>query len=165
MATVIPRIEPGANPVVRVPQELLASPGFLLAKMGLGMKTIALAEFERHGWDPFHYSVLALLGEGDRETQSTIADALRVDRSRLVGILDSLEDRGLVQRRRDEHDRRRHVVSLTDEGRRSLDELRAIVKAVEDDFLSPLDADSRLALHNLLLRLACFHDPRCGPID
>src|SRR5262245_400265 len=163
MATIIPNNLPA--PLVRLPQALLASPGFLLAKMGLVIKTQALGEFERHGWDPFHYSVLALLGEGDRETQSTIADALRVDRSRLVGILDSLEDRGLIQRRRDEHDRRRHVVSLTDEGRRSLDKLRTIVGAVEDEFLAPLDAESREELHGLLLRLACFHDPRCGPID
>jgi len=164
MATTIPVTNQPA-PLVRVPQELLASPGFLLAKMGLVIKTQALAEFERNGWDPFHYSVLALLGEGDRETQSTIADALRVDRSRMVGILDSLEDRGLVQRRRDEHDRRRHVVSLTDEGRRSLAQLRAIVGAVEDEFFAPLDPESREALHGLLLRLASFHDPRCGPLD
>ncbi len=42
-------------------------------------------------------------------------------------------------------------------------QLRAIVREVEDEFFAPLDEDGRRGLHNALLRLAVFHDPRCGP--
>jgi len=147
----------------RIPEELLRSEGFLLARLGMLLKSRALDEFERAGFDAYHYSLLALLDEGERETQATIADVLGVDRSQLVGILDTLETRGLVERRRDLHDRRRHVVSLTPDGRRQLVKLRAIVRKVEDEFFAPLDATSRGALRDALLTLAMYHDPRCCP--
>jgi DNA-binding MarR family transcriptional regulator len=163
MTTIVPdhKLRPG----LRIPNELLRSPGFLLAKLGFVMKARALTEFERAGFEAYHYSLLALLDEGERETQGTIADVLGLDRSQLVGILDALENRGLVERRRDPQDRRRHVVSLTPAGRRQLVKLRTIVAEVENEFFAPLDPATREALHGALLRLAMHHDPRCGPED
>jgi DNA-binding MarR family transcriptional regulator len=144
-------------------RELLLSTPFLLKRLGFAVKERSHAAFEGTGLQPQHHAILSLLDEGARETQGTIADALGYDRSMLVGLLDELEERGFVERRRDPADRRRHLVSLTGEGRQALGRMRAISKKVADEFLAPLDPEQRRQLHGLLLELACHHDARCAP--
>jgi MarR family transcriptional regulator, lower aerobic nicotinate degradation pathway regulator len=143
-----------------LPAELRACTAFLLARVGYAIKLTALEEFEREGFSHNQYSVLAVLGEGVKDTQATIADALDLDRGQLVGVLDGLEEAGLIERRRDQSDRRRHTVSLTPVGKKQLVKMRTIVKRIEDSFLAPLDDEARTALHDALLRVAAYNDCR-----
>jgi MarR family transcriptional regulator, lower aerobic nicotinate degradation pathway regulator len=145
------------------PKELLSSSAFLLKRVGYAAKERTHDAFEGTGLSPFHYAVLALLEEDARETQAAIADALGYDRSHIVRLLDELEERNLVMRKRDPDDRRRHVVKMTPEGKKMLAKLRAIMREIEEEFLAPLDAGERAALQALLSRLAAHHDPRCTP--
>jgi DNA-binding MarR family transcriptional regulator len=143
-----------------LPAELIRSPGFLLARLGLGLKTRTMDEFERAGFSAYQYAILALLDEAPRTTQAAIAHALQYDPSQLVALLDGLEEHGLIERRRDPNDRRRQMVSLTTAGRRQLAAFRKLVQRVEDEFLAPLDGPERAELHDLLLRVASHQDPR-----
>jgi DNA-binding MarR family transcriptional regulator len=152
-----------AGPPACLPRELVASAVFLLGRLGYSVKLQVMDEFEQAGFNPYSYSVLALLDEGARETQATIADALRIDRSQLVGILDTLEEQGLIERRRDPNDRRRHLVSLSPAGKRQLTGFRKLVRRIEDEILAPLDARERETLHALLLRVAGARDARFVP--
>ena len=153
------------RPVNRIAQELAESSGFLLARLGVGFKTKAIAAAEEAGFELYDYSVLAILAEGARETQGTIAGVLGVDPSRLVALLDSLEERGLILRQRDPHDRRRHVVSITPAGTRELGKIRTLIRNIQDEYFSTLSDDEQKTFHKLLIQLAVANDPGCVYVD
>src|SRR2546421_371995 len=163
MSITNPESPPAALP--RFPEELVASTAFLLKRLGFTAKEKAMREYESTGLSPYHHAILVALEEDTHETQGSIADALGYDRGQLVGLLDELEERGLVERRRDPNDRRRHVVSLTADGKKALQKLRALSKRIEDQFLAPLSEAERAKLHTLLLRLAEKHEPRCAALS
>ena len=144
----------------QIPEELLESTLFLLARLGYALKARLIEEFEQAGFSLYQYGVLATLDEGACATQATLADMLHLDRSQLVGVLDELEERELIERQRDPNDRRRHAVSLTADGKRQLVKLRKLVKGIEEAVLEPLEPRSRDLLHKALLTLAVHNDPR-----
>src|SRR6059058_2556777 len=133
--------------IPRLPEELVASSSFLLKRLGFAVKERTMKAYEGTGLHPYHHAILIVLGEGSRETQGAIADTLGYDRGQLVGLLDELEDRELVERRRDPNDRRRHLVRLTPEGKRMLRRLRTLARRIEDEFLAPLGEEERASFH------------------
>jgi DNA-binding MarR family transcriptional regulator len=150
--------------MARPPAELVSSTSHLLKRLGWMVKDRAMTAYAEGGLTPYHHAVLIVLDEHTPETQAMIADALGYDRSQLVGLLDELEEQGLLERRRDASDRRRHLVRLTPEGRRALGRLRTLSRRLEDDLLVPLDEHEREQLHTLLLRLAEHHLPHCARV-
>jgi len=142
----------------------VASALFLLKRLWMSAKERSLTAYEEAGLHPYHHAILAALDAGSHETQGSIADALGYDKGQLVGLLDELEDAGLIERRRDPADRRRHLVEMTPTGRKQLDRLRRVSAQLEDEFMAGLDDGERRQLHELLLRLANQHLPNCpGP--
>ena len=129
-------VEMVVKQLTKIPLELVESPSFLLKRLGNAAKEDSAAAFEDVGGSAFDYAVLAVLAEGVRGTQATIADALGKDPSYLVGVLDELEERGLVERRRDPADRRRHLVTMTPAGEQELERLRAVQAGIDDELFS-----------------------------
>src|SRR6478736_4674899 len=125
------------GPANGLPAELVASTTFLLKRLGFLAKERSMTGYDEEGLHPYHYAILLVLDEGSRETQGSIADALGYDRGALVGLLDELEEKGLVERKRDPDDRRRHLVRMTSDGKRELARLRTLTARLEDEFLSP----------------------------
>ena len=68
-------------------------------------------------------------------------------------MLNDLESREFALRRRDPADRRRHLVEITDEGRRALDAAEKGIESVEDDVLAPLTRTERAELQHLLAKV------------
>jgi MarR family transcriptional regulator, lower aerobic nicotinate degradation pathway regulator len=143
------------------PEELVSSTLFLLKRLGMRAKEQSFVAYEEAGLHPYHHAILAVLDEGQRETQGAIADALGYDKGQLVGLLDELEEMRFIVRRRDQADRRRQVVEMTPAGRKALTRARRLSARLEDEFLSSLDDKERAQLHALFMRLAEQHLPHC----
>src|SRR5262249_27927119 len=144
-----------------LPRELLDKSGFLMSLLGTAIKSRWADELAQSGLNPYHFRVLVLLDEGASNTQAAIADTLELDRSQLVGLLDTLEEGGLIARRPDREAGRRHMVSLRAGGRRQWTKIRVLAGRVEEEFLLRRARSERATLHDLLMRLATFHAPRC----
>ncbi|MGZ4165820.1 MAG: MarR family winged helix-turn-helix transcriptional regulator [Solirubrobacteraceae bacterium] len=100
-----------------------------------------------------HFVVLTSLAEQGAASQAALGRRLWIDRSDLHAILNDLEQRGFVERVRDERDRRRNVVELTRAGRAALARLDTRVDAAQDGLLAPLSVSERRELVSLLERL------------
>jgi DNA-binding transcriptional ArsR family regulator len=75
-----------------------------------------------------------------------------VDATNLVAVLNSLEDAGLIDRRRNRADRRRAIIALSDQGEQLLANLDRALREVDDEILSPLTGAERETLNDLLSR-------------
>ncbi|NKI16082.1 MarR family transcriptional regulator [Spongiibacter sp. KMU-166] len=69
---------------------------------------------------------LAYLSRRDGLTQSDLADDMDLGKVTLSGLIDRLEDVGMVERRPDPSDRRIKRIFITKEGRRVIKEMRVI---------------------------------------
>lgn len=110
---------------------------------------------------PRHLIALDLLRERGPLSQQVLGEALSLDPSNVVGLLNELEERGLVIRRRDPADRRRHIVTLSDAGGRALAASAAGVTDVEDSLFKALTPAERATLHELLVRAVGTSYPAC----
>jgi DNA-binding MarR family transcriptional regulator len=122
-----------------------------LARVARGGSEVALTPL---GLRPRHLVALTLLRDHGAATQQALTEALRIDPSNLVGLLNELERDELLVRARDPQDRRRHIVELSHSGRATLERAERKLAAVQDDVLSALDEQERDTLHTLLLRAA-----------
>src|SRR3989449_10447349 len=68
------------------------------------------------GLRPRHLIALKLLREEGPASQQGLTEALRLDPSNVVALLNELEERELITRRRDPSDRRRHIVEISPRG-------------------------------------------------
>ena len=136
-----------------LPPSLSVWTGYLLGRAAQQCRSYFDALAEPLGIHGRHFSVLAVLGEGRPMAQVEMSERLGIDRNTMVLLLDDLEARRLVTRRRDPRDRRAHLVSLTDAGRDVLAESTGLARRTNDEVFAPLSAEERAQLHSLLSRL------------
>ena len=123
---------------------------FLLPR--LAKQVMRRSDPERLGLDLRLVMALSYVADHDDTPQQQLVDALCMDAKNVVLLLNELEDQGLVIRRRDSEDRRRHRVHITPAGQDALMRAGEAMQEVEDQVLQGLNADERATLWKLLAR-------------
>ena len=103
-------------------------------------------------------AALSFLRDFDESTQQALTEGLCIDANYCVLLLNDLESADYVERRRDPLDRRRHIVTMTDEGRAALHRAEAAQQTLEDEILVALNAEERATLAHLLRKALDGHN-------
>lgn len=111
-----------------VPDELL---GPLLDYLARRLRAEAEADLRTFGLKIRHLVALTVLRDFGERAQSQLSDVLGIDATGVVALLNDLESRDLVERRRSAADRRRHIVVITETGCRRLAEIQRAIAGLE----------------------------------
>jgi DNA-binding MarR family transcriptional regulator len=132
--------------------ESLRVPGaaYLLSQVGAHSSQRWHERLAPIGLDPRSVLVLRHVGAEQGRTQASLSTSLGVPPSRIVGMIDELEQRGLLERRANPSDRRAHALWLTGRGRKVLDDVMAVSRAHEIDICAGLSETDRRQLIELL---------------
>src|SRR5580693_3237137 len=99
----------------------------------------------RHGISMWGYVVLNALDGGPARTQAALAQAIGADKTRIIGVLDELQQAALITREPDPADRRARLLSITPAGHQVRSAAQAEIQANENRLLSSLPAADRRA--------------------
>jgi DNA-binding MarR family transcriptional regulator len=134
-------------------QTLVEQSAFLLARLGRVASRRLNEELAATGLKPPQAAILFLLRDVGPQSQQSLGERVHVDPSNLVAFLNALEDEGLLVRKRDPGDRRRHIVEITKQGIKRVPACNDPVYGLEDQLFAGLTAEEREQLHGLLARV------------
>jgi DNA-binding MarR family transcriptional regulator len=126
---------------------------FLLYRAAEASHALANQMLAEVGLSARQAGILTMVTELEPMTQRALGDALRVDRTTMVVLIDDLEERGLVVRKRHPRDRRAFLVCPTDAGRAAKAAAIRILDDQQRRFLAPLSQEERAQLGEFLKRL------------
>lgn len=136
------------------PERAPRSVGFLLSQLGFFAAGNFAEALKPVGISPPEFLLLRFVDAKAGQAQNALAERLAVPPSRMVALVDSLEERGLIERRTDAKDRRVRTLHLTDQGMACLGKASEVALDYERDLCAPLEEGERDALIDLLQKLA-----------
>ena len=111
---------------------------------------------------PPQAGILGVISRQNALSQQALADLLGMFPSRLVLMLDELEQAGLIERRPHNSDRRVYALHLTAQGKKALQAITRVARQHEDTLCAALNASERETLTQLLSRIANEQQLRPG---
>jgi DNA-binding MarR family transcriptional regulator len=124
----------------------------MLVPLGRALTEAELPLLRAHRLTMWAYIVLSALADRPIRSQLQLANAIGADKTRIIHVLDELQERGLIHRYPDPEDRRVRLLSLTEIGGKTHQSARSAIQHHEEQLLSRLDrADRAGFLHALLV--------------
>ncbi len=139
--------EAPATPDYRLQEQV----GFLLRKAQ--QRHVSLFAASISDLTPPQFAALVTLGDVGDCSQNQLGQMVAMDAATIKGVIDRLKARGLVSLAAHEEDRRRLVVTLTDEGRTTLATLVPLARRISEETLAPLNAREQATFLRLLARI------------
>lgn len=134
------------------PQSLRGRLSFLLGKLHMRSVDLEVHELEPLGIDVKQHAVLCVLTDEGAMTQRELGYRLGIDRTTIVTVVDGLEQKSLVERRRSPADRRAYLLTLSPSGEHTQQRGQRLVETAECKLLDALDESERHTLTELLAR-------------
>jgi DNA-binding MarR family transcriptional regulator len=138
--------------VEKAPDRLRQLPSWLLGQLSAEARRLVGEVLAGQDMTRSHYALLASLEQFGPASQTALSERSGLDRSDVVRWIDDLAGRALVERSRDPQDRRRNVVSITDQGQALLGTLDGKLAGAQDRLLAALRPPEREQLVRLLSR-------------
>jgi DNA-binding MarR family transcriptional regulator len=136
------------------PPDAAAGLAFLLSQVGAHSAARFAERLEPLGLKPAHAGILRVIRQADGLSQQALGEKLGMFPSRLVGLVDELERKGLVERRDSPADRRSYALHLTVAGRDALEQIGRVSREHQDAVCASLSDTERAHLAEFLRRIA-----------
>ena len=141
------RVEP---PVAERPPR---SVGFLISQLGFFSSRGFTEALDPVGIDPREFLLMRFIAASEGQSQQVLAEQVGVPASRMVALVDHLEEAGLVERRPNPEDRRIRELHLTTKGKGSLERAKKIAIDYETQLCAGINREERETLIDLLQKL------------
>jgi DNA-binding MarR family transcriptional regulator len=135
------------------PETAPRSVGFLISQLGFFSSKAFTEALDPVGIGPREFLLMRFVAAAEGQSQQALAERLAVPASRMVALVDHLEDAGLVERRADPADRRVRGLYLTRKGRGALERASKIAIDYETRLCAGINREERERLIDLLQKL------------
>ncbi|WP_172382702.1 MarR family winged helix-turn-helix transcriptional regulator [Streptomyces sp. MNP-20] len=141
------------------PSTIRTLPSWLLGRAAARGRALVADALAAEGLRMWHHVVLSAVADLGPVAQAELGRSVSLDPKDMVGVLNDLQGAGLVDRTPDPKDRRKNAVTITDEGRRTVQRCARAARRANADLLAPLSEEERTRFTEMLTRVAAVDAP------
>ncbi|WP_190136918.1 MarR family winged helix-turn-helix transcriptional regulator [Streptomyces longispororuber] len=145
------------------PSAIRTLPSWLLGRAAARGRALVADALAEQGMKMWHHVVLAAVADLGPVAQAELGRSVSLDPKDMVGVLNDLQDAGLVERTPDPRDRRKNAVTITPQGHRTLRHCARAAHRANKELLAPLEEEERDHFMDMLTRVVrAEEDPAAG---